>query len=281
MIIKLQNKKNQMKALLLLPLLAMSFCDALSQTIDVDRMVTIASEDAFENLKMKYRFNDAEAVDLHRLLVERESKKMDCSMNIDNPRKRVMEKSRIDGLFRDSINAILIPKNPGISGINISMALRLSERIRLTDKKRKKLMGYALDFAKRLEANPRVNFAKEEMQVLSKNLSKNQLNTVLDEKNSIQADLKAKRAWNALDKAGETVELDSVQQMIRAKMFYSIEMRYQDLYVGQDDVLRRNLDDLYGKKPKIIRMFEALAANQQIKEKKKTKEKSVSNAFSW
>jgi hypothetical protein len=79
-------------------------------------------------------------------------------MNIDNPRKRVMEKSRIDGLFRDSINAILIPRNPGISGINISMALRLSERIRLTDKKRKKLMGYALDFAKRLEANPRVNF---------------------------------------------------------------------------------------------------------------------------
>ncbi len=270
-----------MKALLLLPLLAMSFCNALSQTIDVDRMVTIASEDAFENLKMKYRFNDAEAVDLHRLLVERESKKMDCSMNIDNPRKRVMEKSRIDGLFRDSINAILIPRNPGISGINISMALRLSERIRLTDKKRKKLMGYALDFAKRLEANPRVNFAKEEMQVLSKNLSKNQLNTVLDEKNSIQADLKAKRAWNALDKAGETAELDSVQQMIRAKMFYSIEMRYQDLYVGQDDVLRRNLDDLYGKKPKIIRMFEALATNQQIKEKKKTKEKSVSNAFSW
>lgn len=270
-----------MKTLLLLPFLAMSFCDALSQTIDVDRMVTIASEDAFENLKMKYRFNDAEAVDLHRLLVECESKKMDCSMNIDNPRKRVMEKSLIDGLFRDSINAILIPRNPGISGINISMALRLSERIRLTDKKRKKLMGYALDFAKRLEANPRVNFAKEEMQVLSKNLSKNQLNTVLDEKNSIQADLKAKRAWNALDKAGETVELDSVQQMIRAKMFYSIEMRYQDLYVGQDDVLRRNLDDLYGKKPKIIRMFEALAANQQIKEKKKTKEKSVSNAFSW
>jgi hypothetical protein len=55
-------------------------------------------------------------------------------------------------------------------------------------------------------------------------------------------------------------------------------MRYWDMYVEQNEVRDRNLQDLYRSKPKIIKMYEALDEKKRIKEKK---EKSVGVEFSW
>ena len=161
------------------------------------------------------------------------------------------------------------------------MTLRLAETIRLTDKKTRRLMESALDYARRLKLNPYVDFAKEEMATLKRQLTQRQLEFVIDEKNKIQASIKAQKAWDNLEKAGETRELDSLQQMIRANMYYSLEMRYYDLYVGDSELLMRNLSDLYRSKPKIVKMYEALEEHNRIKEKVISKEKSVSRAFSW
>ena len=192
--------------------------------------------------------------------------------------ERVVEKQRIDSLYQDSINALLIPYNSNISGEIISLSLRMSDALRLSKKNHVRLMDKALDFARRLRKNPYTNFKKEEMDALKKNLSAKQLETVIDEKNGMQAQVKAQRAWNALEEAGVAYELDSVPNVSRARLYYLIEMRYWDMYVEQNEVRDRNLQDLYRSKPKIIKMYEALDEKKRIKEKK---EKSVGVEFSW
>ncbi len=245
---------------------------------EMSHQVDIASEDALAEMQLKYLYNRNDLEHLRRLFEEREQRKTAHNYLEQNPMVRVVEKQRIDSLYQDSINALLIPYNSNISGEIISLSLRMSDALRLSKKNQARLMDKALDFARRLRKNPYVNFKKEEMDVLKKNLSAKQLETVIDEKNGMQAQVKAQRAWNALEEAGVAYELDSLPNVSRARLYYLIEMRYWDMYVEQNEVRDRNLQDLYRSKPKIIKMYEALDEKKRIKEKK---EKSVGVEFSW
>ncbi len=245
---------------------------------EMSHQVDIASEDALAEMQLKYLYNRNDLEHLRRLFEEREQRKAAHNYLERNPMERVVEKQRIDSLYQDSINALLIPYNSNISGEIISLSLRMSDALRLSKKNQARLMDKALDFARRLRKNPYVNFKKEEMDVLKKNLSAKQLETVIDEKNGMQAQVKAQRAWNALEEAGVAYELDSLPNVSRARLYYLIEMRYWDMYVEQNEVRDRNLQDLYRSKPKIIKMYEALDEKKRIKEKK---EKSVGVEFSW
>lgn len=245
---------------------------------EMSHQVNIASEDALAEMQLRYLYNRNDLEHLRRLFEEREQRKAAHNYLERNPMERVVEKQRIDSLYQDSINALLIPYNSNISGEIISLSLRMSDALRLSKKKHRRLMEKALDFARRLRRNPYVNFKKEEMDVLKKNLSAKQLETVIDEKNGMQAQVKAQRAWNALEEAGVAYELDSLPNVSRARLYYLIEMRYWDMYVEQNEVRDRNLQDLYRSKPKIIKMYEALDEKKRIKEKK---EKSVGVEFSW
>ena len=245
---------------------------------EMSHQVNIASEDALAEMQLKYLYNRNDLEHLRRLFEEREQRKAAHNYLERNPMERMVEKQRIDSLYQDSINALLIPYNSNISGEIISLSLRMSDALRLSKKEHRRLMEKALDFARRLRKNPYTNFKKEEMDVLKKNLSAKQLETVIDEKNGMQAQVKAQRAWNALEEAGVAYELDSLPNVSRARLYYLIEMRYWDMYVEQNEVRDRNLQDLYRSKPKIIKMYEALDEKKRIKEKK---EKSVGVEFSW
>lgn len=245
---------------------------------EMSHQVDIASEDALAEMQLRYLYNRNDLEHLRRLFEEREQRKAAHNYLERNPMERVVEKQRIDSLYQDSINALLIPYNSNISGEIISLSLRMSDALRLSKKNQARLMDKALDFARRLRKNPYTNFKKEEMDVLKKNLSAKQLETVIDEKNGMQAQVKAQRAWNALEEAGVAYELDSLPNVSRARLYYLIEMRYWDMYVEQNEVRDRNLQDLYRSKPKIIKMYEALDEKKRIKEKK---EKSVGVEFSW
>ena len=245
---------------------------------EMSHQVNIASEDALAEMQLKYLYNRNDLEHLRRLFEEREQRKAAHNYLERNPMERVVEKQRIDSLYQDSINALLIPYNSNISGEIISLSLRMSDALRLSKKEHRRLMEKALDFARRLRKNPYTNFKKEEMDVLKKNLSAKQLETVIDEKNGMQAQVKAQRAWNALEEAGVAYELDSLPNVSRARLYYLIELRYWDMYVEQNEVRDRNLQDLYRSKPKIIKMYEALDEKKRIKEKK---EKSVGVESSW
>lgn len=245
---------------------------------EMSHQVDIASEDALAEMQLKYLYNRNDLEHLRRLFEEREQRKTAHNYLEQNPMVRVVEKQRIDSLYQDSINALLIPYNSNISGEIISLSLRMSDALRLSKKNHARLMDKALDFARRLRRNPYVNFKKEEMDVLKKNLTSKQLETVIDEKNGMQAETKARRAWKALEDAEVAYELDSLPNVSRARLYYLIEMRYWDMYVEENEVRDRNLQDLYRSKPKIIKMYEAIDEKKRIKEKK---EKSVGVEFSW
>lgn len=245
---------------------------------EMSRQVRIASEDALAEMQMKYLYDRKDYEHLQKLFEAREQRKIAHDYLEQNPSARVMEKMGIDSLFQDSINALLIPYNPNISGEIISLSLYMSDVLHLSKKSYHRLMEKALDFARRLREDPYANFKKEEIEVLKKNLTSKQLETVIDEKNNVQARIKAQRTWDALEGAGVSYELDSLPQVSRAQLYYLIEMRYWDLYVEDNEVRDRNLQDLYRSKPKIIKMYEALDEKKRIKEKK---EKSVGVEFSW
>lgn len=245
---------------------------------EISTHAAFLSEDAFAGISSKYKFHAQQSAQLRRYCDMRELKKYIHNYLETDSQLRYTEKERIDSVFQDSINAILIPYNHQISGPTISLALLMSESLKVSKKHQEKLMNKALDFARRLKKNPYTDIKKEEISILRKNLTAKQLETVIDEKNNVQAQVKAKRAWEALEQAGVSRELDSLPQVTRAHLYYLIEMRYWDLYVGDNEVRDHNLQDLYRNKPKIIKMYEALDEKKRIQEKK---EKSVGVEYSW
>jgi hypothetical protein len=261
----------------------MPFCfnKVFSQSAELERIAHLEGEDAFEELKRVYWFDTLQAPQLYHLVLAREKRKIFSMSNNDDIKVRVTVKHDIEQIYQDSINAILIPYNPKISGKIISNALRLADKINLSIKKKDILMGYALDFAHRLREDPYAYILGDEINVLKNNLTSEQLNTIIDDKNKDQAYKKALNVWSVLKKAGETEDLDSTSQVVRAEMYYTLELRYHDLFIGHEDMMWQNLNDLYRNKPKVIKMFDALGTNNIIKEKVNKKEKHVDSTFSW
>lgn len=243
-------------------------------------------DDALAYIVKHYCYNNGQFPILKKYCHNRELKKYVHNFIESNPLDRLIVKERIDSIYSDSINTILIPYNPSLSGKAISLALRMSDVMNVSDKKQSKLMDKALDFARRLRKNPFTNFAREEMDCLQKNLNKNQLNLVLNEKNNPNAMFQAEKTWGILEKNNLTNQLDSAQQMSLAYNYYLTELRYKDLYVEQYKTMNRNLQEIYKRKPKIIKMYEAIEEKQRMAElhkefEEQQKEKKVGGEFSW
>ena len=245
-------------------------------------VVFLNAEDAYAELCLKYHVESKDSVYLSRLLTRREWHK--CAHNfLDSvPTVRVREKMRIDSLYQDSIDALLIPFNHQISGKSISLALQLSEHFKLSNRKHRLLMDKALAFARMKRRNPLAWFAKEEMDVMKKVLTRKQIEIVLNEKNSLDARVKACKIWNDLEKAGLSEELDSAGQMFLLEKYFTLDMFYRDYFVGDDVTMKNNLDDLYRQRPRGIKMHEAMNTRRQIEaEAKEEKKKKVGDAFAW
>ena len=242
----------------------------------------IVCEDALASIRIKYRVASKDKEHLAKLIYDRECRKLAHNYIENNPIQRMKEKMRIDSLFQDSIDALLIPYNHDISGKCISMALQFSDNLKLNSKKRKFLMDKALSFARRKRQNPTAMFAKEEMDALKKTLSRNQIEYVLNEKNRLAASVSACQIWNDLEKTKLTVELDSANQMYLLNKFFLLDMMYHDYYVGDDETMRNNLEELYKHRPDGIRMHEALNTRKRVNaEAKEEKKKRVSNTYAW
>ncbi len=242
----------------------------------------IVCEDALASIRIKYRVASKDKEHLAKLIYDREFRKLAHNYIENNPIQRMKEKMRIDSLFQDSIDALLIPYNHDISGKCISIALQFSDNLKLNSKKRKFLMDKALSFARRKRQNPTVLYAKEEMDALKKTLSRKQIEDILNEKNRIDASVSARRIWSDLEKAKLTEELDSANQMYLLNKYFSLDMMYHDYYVGDDEAMRNNLDELYKHRPTAIRMHEAIENRKRIeKSAKEEKKKKVSDTFAW
>lgn len=195
-----------------------------------------------------------------------------------NPEKRLQEKAFIDSVFQDSIDCILIPHNHQIAGVAISYTLSISKYLNMENCVYDSLMNKAIVLARIRHIDPCAFTEKDEMDALKHFLSSEQLRKAINWKNAKEARHKATETWNALSRKELTSELDSIKESDIAFLYYQKELFYRDFFVGENEILSNNLNDLYLHRPPIIRMYEGISKKEQVKKKY---EEKVSPTFSW
>lgn len=198
----------------------------------------------------------------------------------DSLDKRVFDKIVIENIYRDSINSILIPQYENhISGDNVSMALYYSKSLYLDSTQYSYIMAKAIDMARRIYRDHRINVWNEEMEILKKTLNKKQLRSFFVKKNSGIVTLEFNNAWKKLKEVGLTEQLDSAKDANDAINYIFKRQMIKDLYRSYGTPQKKYLAELDKNKPKMMSMLEGLDKKARLKEEEKTK--TVSKEFVW
>lgn len=246
---------------------------------EIENNAQFLIEDLLFQMDNSYMIPSSKKSKIDQYVQDKERKKYLCNYKqYEHLSDRIKEKTKIDSLYQDSIFAILVPYNPQMTGQAISLALFFAEELALSQENTAILTAKAVDFARRVHKNPCEFFAVEEMLVLKQILSSTQLDAILEEKNSKKAKEKALQAWEALKYEGLTYDLDSINDIGRAFLYYRSEMSIRDYYVDNKELQENNLADIYRHKPRIIQMYDGLWQRKQINKKY---EKKVGAEFSW
>lgn len=198
----------------------------------------------------------------------------------DSLDKRVFDKIVIENIYRDSINSILIPQYENhISGDNVSMALYYSKSLHLDSTQYSYIMAKAIDMARRIYRDHRINVWNEEMEIIKKTLNKKQLRSFFVKKNSGIVTLEFNNAWKKLKEVGLTEQLDSTKDANDAINYIFKRQMIKDLYRSYGTPQKKYLAELDKNKPKMMSMLEGLDKKARLKEEEKTK--TVSKEFVW
>lgn len=198
----------------------------------------------------------------------------------DSLQRRVQNKLYIEYLYQDSINSVLIPvyKNH-ISGDNVSYALHCKDVMKLDSAQYSFIMEKALDMARRIKKDYRVNIWNEEMDVLSKTLDKKQLNIFFRNKNAAKITDEYFKAWAKLKEANLTEQLDSAKDSNDAINYMFARQMIKDLYRDRVSVQRRSLAELDKNTPKMIALLNGMEKKARMEEEKKNR--TISKDFVW
>ena len=199
----------------------------------------------------------------------------------DSLKHRMANKMSIDEFYADSINTILIAAgNPYISGENVTFALSRAKDIELDGVRQDSIMMKALDMARRLRKNPRLDLWDEEMLLLTKTLSSRQLDKFFYVKHYPEIAKEVNKGWERLSDAGLTEQLDSVQDIIKARMYYSLRHKITDIFRNNRTARRQNLAELAKEKPTMVRMIDALDKKEKML-KEEEDNKTIGKEFVW
>ena len=233
-------------------------------------------------IHLRYVCSPSKDEKLGQYLLQRELRKA-CYDYIlpDSIKRRVMIKMRIDTQYQDSIDMLLIPEYYNrISGDNISYALHARRAVRMDSTQYDYLMGKALDMAHRLRRNPRLNVWNEEMEILTKTLTKEQLDRFFRDKNARSVTKEMQAGWKRLTDAGLAEQLDSVNDMARAYFYFQERQKIKDLYKYNSTAQRKHLAELNKSMPTMIRMLDGLDKKARIEENERNN-KTVGKEFVW
>lgn len=239
----------------------------------------IAAQDAFQELRQSYYLPQNVESYVYKLMLERETRKAVYDYICEESRDRVENKQRISALYQDSIDARLLPYNDKVAGANISIPLRLADKIGITTEAYSKILQLGLDVCKHLRKAPRYNYDVEVMDSLRNFLTKDQIVWILSAKNAVPAVNRAVAAWHEVKSAGLIENEDSASCTHSAVEYYLEEYVINDMYVGHDKVLKKNLSDLWKKQPLIVRMSGSLKKKEELKRKKE--EEYGNNEMAW
>ena len=146
---------------------------------EMKHRVGVATDDAFMAYCIKYHVPRSKNRQFYRLVGRREERKAAYDYIYPKaPAKRVRAKMAVDSLYEDSLNAILIPFNK-ISGENVSYALRIAKVNNVDSTQYEYLLSKALELARKLKKNPRLNVWNEDINTVRQTLTENQLKRFL------------------------------------------------------------------------------------------------------
>jgi hypothetical protein len=234
--------------------------------------------DALEELKQKYSVLAGHVDYLKALFVEREMRKATYDYMNYKPKDRMIRKQEIDNSYQDSIDVRLIPYNYSIAGESISLAFRLEKALGISKDVSDKIHNLGFEIARKVHENPCYYYDVKVMDSLRIFLKRDQLVRILSVKNGEMAHAKAKMAWkNAVDN-GLTENQDSAECIEMAINYYMQEGVVNDMFVGHEVALRKNLSNLWKQQPLIVRMAGAIQRKSELEKKKK---EEFDNNLAW
>jgi len=219
---------------------------------------------------------------LARYIREREIRKA-CYDFIypDSLKRRVVSKMSIDETYTDSINTILrTAGNKNISGENMTLAVFRAKELELDTAQQTYIMEKALDIARRLRRDPRLNVWNEEMEALKTTLTARQIDKYFYIKHSAAIAKEINDGWKRLEEAGLAAELDSAQEVLRMRMYLTQQRKIKDIWRYYGTPQKKNLAELAKEKPQMQMMLDALDKKKKTEEEEK-KNKTISKEFIW
>lgn len=239
----------------------------------------IAAQDAFQEMRQIYYLPQKDETFVYKLMLERETRKATYDYICDTPWDRVANKKRLDDLYQDSIDVRLLPHNDNLAGANVSIALRFAHKMGVNTENYNKIMSLGLNVAKHLRKDPRYNYDVEVMDSLRNFLTKEQLVRILRSKNAVGAVNKGIATWNEVKAAGLIENEDSASCCDNAIEYFLQESTINEMFVGHDKVLKKNLSDLWKKQPLIVRMNGSIKKKEELAKKKE--EENERNEMAW
>lgn len=241
----------------------------------------IAAEDAFQELRQEYYLPKEDEAFVYLLMLEREKRKATYDYICKKPWDRVTNKKRLDDLYQDSIDVRLLPHNDKVAGANISIALRLANKLKVSHENYSNILSLGLNISKHLRKDRNYNFNIEVMDSLRNYLTKEQLYRILSSKHAVACVNKGKAAWQALKNADMIEKEDSASCCDQAIDYYITECIVNEMYVGHEKQLRKNLSDLWKHQPLIVRMIGAVKKKEALAKKKEEENKNNNNEMIW
>lgn len=243
-------------------------------------MSKIAAEDAYQELRQDYVLSKEDIPFVEALIFERESRKATYNILCKKPWERVANKKRIDDLYQDSIDVRLLTYNDKVAGSNISIALRFAEHMGVSRENYSKIINLGLSVAKHRRVDPNYNYDIEVMDSLRNYLKKTQLIEVLSAKHALPCIKKGVATWNELQNAGMVMDEDSATCCNQAIDYYTMECVINEMFVGHEKQLKKNLSDLWKQQPLIVRMSGSLRNKEELTGKKNDNDPEV-NDLKW
>jgi len=239
----------------------------------------IAASDAFLQMRQVYHLPKKDEPFVLQIITEREFRKATYDYISKNTWERITNKKRLDELYQDSIDVRLLPYNDKLAGANVSLCLRLANKIGLSTEKYNKVMHLGLSVAKHLRKDPRYNYDVEVMDSLRNFLTKEQLVIVLRSNNIADVVSKSIAVWHEVKAAGLIENEDSMSCCNNAIAYYLQESVINDMFVGHEKVLKKNLYDLKKQQPVIVRMSESIKKKEELIRKKEEENEELDWAW--
>ena len=236
------------------------------------------ADDAMAHLIADCRFVQEDGGRLWYFCLTKEVKKYLRNYMEQGRKERYYAKDSIDAVYVDSINAILIPYNPQLSGDYISFALRIGKEMKLTDAVRNELMANALKLSHLRKKNPCADIPLAEMEALQSVLNYRQCEQLIYSRNHEAATSRAGQMCGRMLRAGVAEPDDSASYAKAVYKYLQRENFIKAYYVTDNELMQNNLHDLYANKPKVIHIYDGLNTKRVVE---KAHEKKVGHEFAW